>query len=45
MGRNVAWGLAFAAALGLMAAGVALDEPVQTMMNAILVCLACLGVG
>lgn len=31
--------------LALIAAGVWLDEPTAQMMNAVMICLACIGVG
>ena len=45
MRRNLLWGAAFGGALFLIFLGVRLDELTQTMMNAIMVCLACMGVG
>ena len=39
------WFAAFAAALTLIAVGLALGEAGQVLMNARDVCLACLGVG
>lgn len=39
------WIAGMAAALALVGLGVALGEPSQVLMNAVSVCLACLGVG
>lgn len=36
---------AIALALALIGAGVWLDEPTATMMNAVMLCLSCMGVG
>jgi len=39
------WAVGMAAALALIAIGVALGEPAQVLLNAASVCLACMGVG
>lgn len=43
--KRFLWIFSFLGALTLIGVGVWLDEPMQTFMNAIMVCLACMGVG
>jgi len=45
MWRPRTWIVSFVAALALIGAGVVLGEPSQVFLNAVGVCLACLGVG
>lgn len=42
---GLAWMIAFGAALGAIAVGLWLGEAGQVMLNAVSICLACLGVG
>jgi hypothetical protein len=44
-GRKTAFFLTAAAAVGLLAFGVSRGEFVDTMRNAVLICLSCIGIG
>jgi len=41
----LAWKIAFGAALGAIVTGLWLGEARQVLLNAVSICLACLGVG
>jgi len=44
-GRGIAFILTAAAAAGLLAFGIARGEIVETLRNAVLICLSCIGIG
>ena len=43
--RRAARAIVILLAAGFLSAGICLDEPLTVMMNAIMVCLSCIGVG